>query len=1808
MLPLGLLLALLSLSLQAQDTERGQLRYLTVSGVTGQLAPPAGSTDPIVFSFDRSGYRILVTIPRSLSEGQRETGTGTRKLSLRLPAEMEIYINGTAAQALTASISVLTSGVGKTCSESRQFQAGQVIMSAKCSLSEIASFSGSAVDNGIIPGFWFIQVTALNQLITVSPTYEFPIRQCPQGCDEPDLAITQIQAIQVVQNLEGSVPLIPDKETIVRVFSRSVGADRVLGPLVSTLDVFGSGACEYRHLSPVNLADVYARTFAPDVGNENHSANFVLPPECTKPGTIRVLADVDANIPEKNRENNVVSKSLTFDKELASIPLTIDYWGIRFDGEGCPEMFDSYERVQMMLPIADGKVTFTPLHLLYDCLDWKDIGSRENAVKLQRQLGRVLARLRGQGTAHKLFLAVPGRSYNPNLYPEQHIVQEWCPDRFCGGRNSEAFASTVVSYFNALVGHPGLLNEILGQAASAFNPRTNRIFAPRTDIDGSLIFGGWIKPDEYAGALAAFLAITKLSSPPVAIAAERAGVIGGETDTLMVSGFAAADGSSGRLDPAFRFSRATPDPSDPNGGWCLRARRSGGPDTDTCFALSFPDAATEASFTVEIPWFADLTSVILFRRDAPGNELAVLNAADPITLSFSSPQQGDIWEGKRTVAWTGVESAGRSLTYMLLYSNDGGVSWMPLSINLREPKFDIDAARLPGGTRVHFRLMASSGITNSVLDAGPVEIRQSPQFQIVPGGDDFGNRNLGELSQGEITIRNTGTGPLLIDADLPADSPFSLVPGFTQVLVAAGQERSIPVRFRPATLGQHETELRLTGGGITERVTIRGAAYDRPVSSIQAPAAIDFGGLPVGSTRDLRLLVRNDGRAPLTIQSVSVSSTVFQPTNTTMEIPAGGEASLVLRLRVTAQTTYSARVTIRSNDPRRGSIEVAVSANGIVPTGPSIDVFPAILDFGSVAVNSFRTSDLTIANLGTTPVTVTAITSSNPRFTLSSPALPVTIPPGAQRVAVIRFAPVSTTAETGTLTITSDDPASPSIVTLRSSGAAATGGIEVTPSSLDFGNVAVNQTRDQTLTIRNGSSSPLTVTELTSNNARFTVFSAPTRPFGIAAGASATVTIRFSPTVAGASDGALTIRSSDSARPTVVLSLSGTGTAGGTTAPGNFAGTWNTEDSGAITYQVFVTQTGSQVTGTYPQFNGTIEGTVTGNILNGRWAYPGTAGTFTWTLSADGNRFTGSWIRTSGPGGISGTWNGTRASTPSAPVIAVSTQGIDFGVVTLGSSPTRTLTITNTGTSTLTISSLATSAPFSVSPTSVASIAAGASSTATITFAPTGAGAFTRSLTIASNDPARPTVTVTLNGTVSGTTPPSNFGGQWTGTSGGNSYSMTITQNGTSVSGTYPQYNGSISGSVNGNTLTGTWSDVSGNGTFTFTLSADGQSFTGTWVRTSAGGGSGTWNGTRVASSPSISVSTQSIDFGLVALGASPTRTLTITNNGTAALNIASLTTSAPFTVSPASVASLAAGASTTATITFAPTGVGSFTRNLTITSNDPARPSLTVALSGSVGGTTPANFDGQWTTTSSGNTYALTIVQNGSTVTGTYPQYSGAITGTVNGNTLTGTWNDVSGSGTFTFTLSADGQSFTGTWVRTSGGGGSGNWNGTRAAQSVVLSVDDGSFESVIGFPQGGNTGYFVNRLTPPRYPATLRAVQIYFSAGELPAGTTFNVLSAAHPSGSGATPLTNVAWQMAPAQITTRGQFVEFMVAPITITSGDFLVGFSVANPVNIYPASIDTTPTAKLRSYIGTSATSIRFPAEANQGNLGIRARID
>lgn len=172
-----------------------------------------------------------------------------------------------------------------------------------------------------------------------------------------------------------------------------------------------------------------------------------------------------------------------------------------------------------------------------------------------------------------------------------------------------------------------------------------------------------------------------------------------------------------------------------------------------------------------------------------------------------------------------------------------------------------------------------------------------------------------------------------------------------------------------------------------------------------------------------------------------------------------------------------------------------------------------------------------------------------------------------------------------------------------------------------------------------------------------------------------------------------------------------------------------------------------------------------------------------------------------------------------------------------------------------------------------------------------------------------------------------------------------------------------------------------------------------------------------------------------------------------------------------------------------------------------------------------------------------------------------------------------------------------------------------TAGPSEVVLRVDSGTFTGSLGHGhlQEVTNTLFVNRLTPPSYPATIKNVQIYFGnrTDALAVNTPITIASATHPAGSPTiSGLTVGTVDLVPATVTSVGGFITYTVPAKTITSGDFVVGFLVANRPGVFPADLDKTPPSQGRSYIsvdGIVFSVIDTFGSSTTGNFGIRATV-
>jgi hypothetical protein len=207
---------------------------------------------------------------------------------------------------------------------------------------------------------------------------------------------------------------------------------------------------------------------------------------------------------------------------------------------------------------------------------------------------------------------------------------------------------------------------------------------------------------------------------------------------------------------------------------------------------------------------------------------------------------------------------------------------------------------------------------------------------------------------------------------------------------------------------------------------------------------------------------------------------------------------------------------------------------------PTLTLSPTSLNLGDEAVNTTRDAKMvTLKNTGNADLTIGGIAFTlGTNFRISKNNCLYQLSPAKTCTVFVTFTPTQLGALTDTLSFTDNGVGSPQTVVLSGTGIA---GITLTPSSLTFAETEVGHASDAgKTTLHNNLPSTLTGISY-STKGPFSV-STSTCSTTLDEKKSCTISVTFSPTEAGTSNGTLTVSDSANNSPQTV-SLTGTGTA-----------------------------------------------------------------------------------------------------------------------------------------------------------------------------------------------------------------------------------------------------------------------------------------------------------------------------------------------------------------------------------------------------------------------------------------------------------------------------------------------------------------------------------------------------------------------------------------------------------------------------------------------------------------------------------------
>ena len=488
-------------------------------------------------------------------------------------------------------------------------------------------------------------------------------------------------------------------------------------------------------------------------------------------------------------------------------------------------------------------------------------------------------------------------------------------------------------------------------------------------------------------------------------------------------------------------------------------------------------------------------------------------------------------------------------------------------------------------------------------------------IQVNPASVNFGSAVVGKKVSQTVAVANTGSMPVNISQANVSNAQFSVSGLVMPLSLPVGQSSSFQVSFAPNSSGSVAGTLTVTtDAGVTSpQVALSGTATPAPQQISLNPTSLNFGTITVGGTGNGTATVSNVGGSNLTVSLISVSGGPFGVSGITTPstIVPGGSVTLDVTYSPTIAGSNSGAISFTSNDPQTPTSTISLAGTATAAAvAPTITTAPV-----NQTVTAGQTASFTVVAAGTAPLSYqwqkNGANIAGATAASYTTAVTTTADSGSTFRAVVTNTAGTVTSAAATLTV----------------NAAPAAGIQVSSTSINFGNSVVGSNSSQVLIITNTGTATLSITQVnTSGSTSFSV-SGFSLPLNVNAGKQTTITVAFLPTSVGSVSGNISIVSNVPTSPTSV-GLSGAGIAATLTLginPTSLSFGNVTTGTASATKNVTITNTGnanvtiSQITasgagylvtgGSTPvtlspsqnltlttQFSPTVTGTVNGSI------------------------------------------------------------------------------------------------------------------------------------------------------------------------------------------------------------------------------------------------------------------------------------------------------------------------------------------------------------------------------------------------------------------------------------------------------------------------------------------------------------------------------------------------------------------------------------------------------------------------------------
>ena len=335
-------------------------------------------------------------------------------------------------------------------------------------------------------------------------------------------------------------------------------------------------------------------------------------------------------------------------------------------------------------------------------------------------------------------------------------------------------------------------------------------------------------------------------------------------------------------------------------------------------------------------------------------------------------------------------------------------------------------------------------------------VTPEPQIAASPASLAFGAVRVNTTSAAlTLTLKNTGTAPLDVTTLKTSIGQYVASPSGTLAAVAPGHSSAVQVRFTPTAVQSYPATLTMTTNDPAHPTVSIPLSGSGGYPHMVVPGPLSFGNVAICLSHPMNATIGNTGPVDLHLSAITTAGAGFSDSTPSLTVPAGGNGSIQVTFKPATTGALSGTLSFLSDDPGTPNASVALSGVGTPEPPPAISVSPAAINFGAVPLQYFVGIAVTVANTGpcedlnvTLAVAGAAflLTTGDPTtLPMSNPPITDTVAASTSRNYTVVFAPAAIGAASGMLTITSNDPAHPSVSVPLSGN-----GVTVSPAAIEL--------------------------------------------------------------------------------------------------------------------------------------------------------------------------------------------------------------------------------------------------------------------------------------------------------------------------------------------------------------------------------------------------------------------------------------------------------------------------------------------------------------------------------------------------------------------------------------------------------------------------------------------------------------------------------------------------------------------------------------------------------------------------------------